>query len=142
MSDAGTTGPDPAGELSEEELRAYLGQLREAHVGEIVAQVLSMLLNAAQVKLGRPDARLMIDLTAALIERAGPELDPQFTGEVNQILTQLRTAQVQAEEELGRAHGAQDAEPSEPSPPPSSAPPAPGSQESSASSRLWVPGQG
>lgn len=138
MSDAGIPGADPTGQPSEEELRAYLGQLRDAHVGEIVAQVLSMLLNAAQVKLGRPDARLLIDLTADLIERAGPELDTQFTDEVNQIITQLRMAQVQAEEELGGAGAAPQgsAEPAAEEPPPS-----PGGEQSSATSRLWVPGQ-
>lgn len=150
--------PPGGREPTEEELRQYLGEMRQAHVGEIVAQVVSALLNGAQVKLGRRDARLLIDLAAGINEEAGPHLDQQFSDEVTQVLGQLRMAQVEAEEELGKLRESGQAPPEandvgpagtapegadeaagqgnagdRPSTPP------PGSQESAAS-RLWTPG--
>lgn len=159
MSDNPMAGQTPPGqrEPTEEELRQYLGEMRQAHVGEVVAQVVSALLNGAQVKLGRRDARLLIDLAAAVSDQAGPHLDRQFTSEVEDVLTQLRTAQVEAENELGRlrASGQAPPEPNDVGPgeaatgddqpaaegvdaaaerrPPTSPPPSPGS-------RLWTPG--
>jgi hypothetical protein len=109
-------GPVPPGaqpqQPSEEELRQYLGEMRQGHVGEIVAQVVSALLNGAQVKLGRRDARLLIDMAGAVNDLAEPHLDNEFTGEVTQVLSQLRMAQVEAEDELNklRASGQAPAE--------------------------------
>lgn len=157
-------GQTPPGgrEPTEEELRQYLGEMRQGHVGEIVAQVVSALLNGAQVKLGRRDARLLIDLAAGVSDQAGPHLDQQFTGEVNDVLTQLRTAQVEAEQELANLRaggqappepndigggdtaddvaaeeaGAEDGEGTPPRPPTAPTPP-----PSSPASRLWTPGR-
>ena len=53
-------------EPTEEEIRAYLSQLREAPVDQVLAEVVNALLNAAQVKLGRRDGRLLIDTVAAV----------------------------------------------------------------------------
>jgi ribosomal protein L29 len=152
--------PPDMREPSEEELRQYLGEMRQAHVGEIVAQVVSALLNGAQVKLGRRDARLLIDLAAAVNDQAGPYLEQRFEDEVTQVLSQLRMAQVEAEQELAqlRASGQAPPEANDVGPessggqetsaegeapsagdagearqPPPSAPP-------QAGSRLWTPG--
>lgn len=105
--DRSSTGP------SEEQVRAYLSELRDADVGDIVAQVLSTLLNGAQVKLGRPDARVLIDTAAAVVDRVGPRLDDSFTSEVSSILSQLRVAQVEAEKKAGAAAGEDQDEPAD-----------------------------
>lgn len=150
--------PPGGREPTEEELRQYLGEMRQAHVGEIVAQVVSALLNGAQVKLGRRDARLLIDLAAGINDEAGPHLDQQFSDEVTEVLGQLRVAQVEAEEELAklRASGQAPPETNDVGPAATAAegtgeagsqaasgrPPAtpPSRSEPSATSRLWTPG--
>jgi hypothetical protein len=163
---AGPTDPTPPGqdhEPTEEEVRAYLGQLRSAPVDQVVAEVASALLNAAQVKLGRKDGRLLLDLVGDVAERTRPHLPDELTSQVDQALSQLRLAQVEAEREvaaaaqqghvepddLGVASGAPTADAaagSEPAaeeaptqPPPTQQPPQqPGG---GAASRLWVPGR-
>ncbi|MBW3658762.1 MAG: hypothetical protein KY457_09000 [Actinobacteria bacterium] len=153
--------PPGGREPTEEELRQYLGEMRQGHVGEIVAQVVSALLNGAQVKLGRRDARLLIDLAAGVNDAAGPHLDEEFSAEVTQVLTQLRMAQVEAEEELAKLQASGQAPPEAndvgPSggtsgqaarPPGDAGSPGAGGQqggarpasEPSAASRLWTPG--
>lgn len=153
--------PPGGREPTEEELRQYLGEMRQAHVGEIVAQVVSALLNGAQVKLGRRDARLLIDLAAGVNDEAGPHLDEEFSAEVTQVLTQLRMAQVEAEEELAKLQASGQAPPEANDVGPSggtsgeaarpagdAAGPGAGGQqggarpasEPSAASRLWTPG--
>jgi hypothetical protein len=94
-------GQAPGQEPSEEEIRAYLGQLREAPVDQVLSEILSALLNAAQVKLGRRDGRLLIDLVGGLIEGSRAALDEEFTGQVDEAITQLRLAQVEAEGQVG-----------------------------------------
>jgi hypothetical protein len=157
---AGPTDPTQPGqdrEPTEEEVRAYLGQLRAAPVDQVVAEVASALLNAAQVKLGRRDGRLLLDLVGDLAERTRPHLPDELTGQVDEALTQLRMAQVEAEKEVaaaaqqghvepddlesggpqgeaGAAQGAGDA----PSQPAQQPPEEPGG---GAASRLWVPGR-
>lgn len=173
MSDPGIpgapTGPGGPGggerEPTEEELRQYLGQMRGAPVGQIVAQVVSELLNAAQIKLGRRDGRLLLDLAAEMSDTAAPHLDQQFNDQVADVLNQLRLAQVEAEKEVAEARAQGQEEPndlgspagtSEPgsaesptgpdggatAPPQQSPPQQSSSQQGSAASRLWVPGQG
>jgi hypothetical protein len=103
---AGPTDPTQPGqdrEPTEEEVRAYLGQLRAAPVDQVVAEVASALLNAAQVKLGRRDGRLLLDLVGDLAERTRPHLPDELTGQVDEALTQLRMAQVEAEKEVAAA---------------------------------------
>lgn len=167
MSDnpmAGGQMPPGMEQPSEEELRQYLGEMRQAHVGEIVAQVVSALLNGAQVKLGRRDARLLIDLADGVTSQAGPHIDERFTQEVSQVLSQLRMAQVEAEEELAKLQAdgqippeANDVGPASSRPAtddgagdegsadagegqPASQTPPPSAQRPSAASRLWTPG--
>lgn len=150
MSDQPTGTPGEPGQPSEEEVRAYLEQLRGAPVEQVVAEVLSALLNAAQVKLGRRDGRLLLDLVATTVDRARAHLPDELTGQVDQALTQLRLAQVEAEAEVARAASQGHAEPGdlagEPGAPAGSgdAPAAstPGREDPpSAGSRLWVPGR-
>jgi hypothetical protein len=144
------TTPDAPPELSEEQAREYAMQLRSAPAEQLVTEVLSSLLNLAQVKLGRRDARLLIDLSAVVLGHARPYLSQELSGQLDQLLGQLRLAQVRAE---GAATGA--VEPNDltevPAPPAAGGatpagspagqpPPAPAGQPPPAS-RLWVPGR-
>jgi hypothetical protein len=78
--------------------------------------------HAAQVKLGRQDARLPIDVTAAAHEHARLCLPGELTRQINQVLRQLRLGQVSAE-----THASQQGQPEEndldrtPAPPPTGA---------------------
>lgn len=131
MSDQPNAAPGGAEQPSEEEVQAYLSQLREAPVEQVVAEVLSALLNAAQVKLGRADGRLLLDLSAGTVDAARDQLPAELTDQVDEALAQLRVAQVEAENELKGEAPAPAAEAGGPSAPASAADPA---------SRLWVPG--
>lgn len=160
MSDrpGGGTGEGP----SEEEVRAYLAEMRGTPVTNLVAEIVSGLANGAQVKAGRKDARLLIDLVEVVARTAGPHLDPRFAREVDQVLAQLRMAQVEAEDHLRTARergedvdepndlasapapgtaagaGAATSGPDAPAPTSPTPPPASGG---TAASRLWVPGR-
>lgn len=167
MSDVPTdpTAGQP-GQPSEEEVRAYLGQLRAAPVDQVLAEVLSNLLNAAQVKIGRRDARVLLDASAALVDQVRPVLPTELTSQLDDVLNQLRMAQVQAEPEVAAAAARGQAEendlasagttgtteePSAPGPASSdestptgagpSAGSGPGASRGDAASRLWVPGR-
>ncbi|MTV25601.1 hypothetical protein FTX61_09295 [Nitriliruptoraceae bacterium ZYF776] len=164
MSDQFSGMPGGQGEQpSEEEVRAYLGQLRAAPVEQVVAEVVSALLNAAQVKLGRKDGRLLLDLSAGVVDGAREHLPSEFTSQVDEVLSQLRVAQVEGEREVGQAaeqgheepndlgaargaaSGGADAGPAQapPASPSPQAPPAPPSQAPPAQGggkRLWTPG--
>lgn len=155
MSEAGgSTGPRPQGsdaQPTEEEVRAYLAQLRQADANDIVAQVFSMVASAAEVKLGRRDGRLLIDVAAAVAGAAGEQVDARLRKQMDDALSQLRLGQVDAERQLSqlrsegklpqdesgdlpadRVAASQDAGQEEP---------AEQAQRSSASSRLWIPGR-
>jgi hypothetical protein len=169
---AGPTDPSQHGqqrEPTEEEVRAYLGQLRAAPVDQVVAEVASALLNAAQVKLGRKDGRLLLDLVADVADRTRPHLPEELTSQVDEALTQLRLAQVEAEREVATAAQQGHVEPDDlggpgagggdeptadtaggtdaatgagegrPTPPPT--PQQPSQPGGAAGSRLWVPGR-
>lgn len=158
-----TAGPGGQGEQpSPEEVRAYLEQVRGAPVDQVVAEVASALLNAAQVKLGRRDARLLLDLVGDVTERVRGVLPDELTKQLSDVLAQLRLAQVEAEREVAAASAQGHAEPgdlddaggdqstvseaaSEGTPAGEASretPPAnEGGASSSAASRLWVPGQ-
>ncbi len=147
---------------SEEEIRAYLSQLREAPVDQVLAEVVNALLNAAQVKIGRRDGRLLIDTVSAVTDTVRGHVPDELTKQLDQALTQLRMAQVEGEQQVAKAAAAGQAESgdltTDPSaadeatgaggggpapgageqPPPASPPPASGS---SAASRLWIPGR-
>jgi hypothetical protein len=121
----GTAGPgdaEQAGKRSAEDAREYLRRLRSLPVDQVLGDVLFSLLHAAQVKLGRRDARLLIDVTAVAHEHARPYLPGKLTRQIAQELGQLRLGQVSAE-----GHASQQGQPEEndldraPAPPPTSA---------------------
>jgi hypothetical protein len=85
---------------SEEEVRQYLAQMRGAPVDQVLVEVVQGLLNAAQVKLGRNDARLLIDACAAINDTVRGQVTDELTSQVDQALSQLRLAQVEAEKEV------------------------------------------
>jgi hypothetical protein len=72
-------------------------RMRSLPVEDIVGDVVFSLLNAAQVKLGRRDARLLIDLSTVAHDHARPYLSEELTKQIDQVLGQLRLGQVSAE---------------------------------------------
>jgi hypothetical protein len=133
------TGAEDERALSEEDVREYARQLRSLPVEQVMGDVLFSLLNAAQVKLGRRDARLLIDVSAVAYEHARPYLSGELSKQVDQVLGQLRLAQVSAE---GRTGGPDNPEENDldraPAPPSAGGPPPPPSPPPS---KLWVPGR-
>lgn len=140
----------PMGGPSEAELQAMLLQMREAPVEQVLAEVINVLFQTIQVKLGLGDARTLIDVAAALADVTAGRIDPGLHAQVVAALAQLRLAQV---EEEGR-QGTPVADPGEPSEPVGAsgagggAPATPvtpaGAGDPSAqnaASRLWVPGR-
>ena len=132
---------------SQEELQAYVEQLRSAPASDLVVQAWSMLGTGAEVKLGEADARVLIDAMAAIAQSVGARL-PDGVGERMQAgVAQLQTAQVQAERERS------DPAPASPPPPDAAAPKqAAGTgqqaeqagsapQADRATDRLWIPGR-
>lgn len=132
----------PGGGPSEAELQQMLAEMREAPAEQVLVEVVNLLLQAAQVKLGRPDARVLIDAVAAVADAAAGRADPGLLGQLSQAVTRIRMAQVEAEGASGASTPSSGAEaatgmdrPAAPEPPPSRAaanPPGP---------RLWVPGR-
>jgi hypothetical protein len=149
MAAAGTAGA-PLGGPSEAELQAMLVEMREAPVEQVLAEVMNVLFQTIQVKLGRKDARVLIDVAGAFAEATAGRIDAGLHGQVVQALAQLRLAQVEEEGRQGTAPASTE-EPSGGR----SAPPAGGGPASSdvttgdgaggptgpAASRLWVPGR-
>jgi hypothetical protein len=99
-----------AAQPSPEEMRAYLAQLREADAVGLFAEAFNLLATGAQVKLGRSDARLLIDALAAMVEATGTGMPPQVVEQMRQGVAQLQLAQVDAEREMEaqQAGGADD----------------------------------
>jgi hypothetical protein len=133
MSDPTTNGP------SEEELRAYLESLRAAQPVEILVQSFGILATASEVKIGQPDARVLIDGMAALLEATAQHMPSEIVTRMRQTVSQLQLAQVQVEREAagGAPAGAeQDQEaPTQPDGAGQSA------AKESPSSKLWIPGR-
>jgi hypothetical protein len=138
-----TAGPGSGAEHERtrpaEDAAEYVQRLRSLPVEQVIGDVVFSLLNAAQVKLGRRDARLLIDLATVAHEHARPYLPGELTRQIDQVLGQLRLGQVSAE-----GHPSPRGKPEEndldrvPAPPPAGtaqppAGPAPG--------KLWVPGR-
>lgn len=84
---------------SEEEVQQYLEQLRSAEASEIIAQAFNMLATGAQVKMGRPDARVLIDALAGVVDNVSQQLPEEVGNQMRESVGQLQTAQVQAEQE-------------------------------------------
>jgi hypothetical protein len=93
---AGRAGP------SEHDAEEFVQMLRIVPAEEIVTELFSTLLSTAQVKLGRRDARLFIDLCSQTLEYAGPHLPEELSKQVKSALGQLRLAQVSAENEVAK----------------------------------------
>jgi len=136
----GDTGTDDLGQIREEDPRRLIEQLRSTPAERIVEDLFSTLLTAAEVKLGRRDARLFIDLCAVVHENAGGHVSDQVSKQVETTLGQLRFAQVSAENEMAKRG---DAEPNDLTRAPTTARQTPVSSGGRAteqpSSKLWVP---
>lgn len=133
-----------SGVPSEGELEQMLVQMRGAPVEQVLVEVINVLLQAAQVKLGRPDARLLIDTVAVVAQAAADRADAALLGQVGAAVTQLRLAQVEAENAAAAAVGAVEpgvAPASSSSVPPADRRPGPSPDAPPAGSRLWVPGR-
>ena len=91
------------GQPSQEEMRAYLEQLRAADPVGLLAEAFNLLATGAQVKLGRPDARVLIDAMAGMVHAAGAQIPGEVSKQMNEGIAQLQLAQVQAEKEAGGA---------------------------------------
>lgn len=132
---------------SEEELSAYLDQLRNASAAELVAQAYTMLGTGAEVKLGRPDARVLIDALAALTEATGAAVGDDLAARMRNGVAQLQTAQVQAERQAGGEAASGEGQPAAPQEPTGDAARQQGQAEQAsqqgqqASDRLWIPGR-
>ena len=119
MGTAEPGGAGQGGERSAEDAREYARRLRALPVDQVLGDFLFSLLNAAQVKLGRRDARLLIDVAAVAHEHARPHLPGELASQIDQVLGQLRMGQVSAE-----SHASQQGQPEEndleraPAPPP------------------------
>lgn len=131
--------------ISEKDARKFVEQLRSAPAEQVIADVFSTLITTAEVKLGRRDARLFIDVCAAMLEHAGPYVSDDFGKQVENALGRLRFGQVSAERQMVNKG---ESEPNDlsrvPTPPATGAPAeAPtGSRSTEApSSGLWVPGR-
>jgi hypothetical protein len=103
---AGQADEQPA-ESAEEareaaDARDYARQLRVFPADQVLQDFLFSLLNAAQVKLGRRDARLLIDVAAVAHEHARPHLPGELTRQIDGALGQLRMAQVSAENQASQ----------------------------------------
>jgi hypothetical protein len=95
---SGGTESDKA--RSAEDAREYMRRMRTLPVEQIIGEVVFGLLNTAQVKLGRRDARLLIDISAVAHEHARPYVSDKLARQVDEALGHLRMGQVSAE---GRA---------------------------------------
>jgi hypothetical protein len=87
---------------SAEDADEYAQRMRSLPVEQVIADVVFTLLNAAQVKLGRRDARLLIDVSAVALEHARAYLPDDLTKQIDQVLGQLRLGQVSAEGHASR----------------------------------------
>lgn len=130
--------PDPMTDgPTEEEMRAYLESLRAAQPVEIIVQSFGILATASEVKLGREDARVLIDGMAALLDATEDRMPSEITERMRQTVSQLQLAQVQAE----RDEAAAGADAVGEQPASSQEPEQPAQQQSDAASRLWIPGR-
>ena len=103
----GTAGPGGAGQgggRPAEDAREQARRLRAVPVDQVLGDFLFSMLNAAQVKLGRRDARLLTGVAAVAHEQARPHLPGELTRQIDQLLGQLRMGQVNAEGHAGQ-HG-------------------------------------
>lgn len=149
-----STGASEQGEQpSDEDVQAYVEQLRGAEPQDIIAQAYTMLGTGAEVKLGRQDARVLIDAMEALTSAAEQRLSGDLPERMRNGVVQLQTAQVQAERQAGQEEGAgeggdqagrppQDQEGQQAAAQGQQGQGQQGQQGKSAAERLWIPGRG
>jgi hypothetical protein len=87
----------------EADAQEYIKQLRATPVDRVIADAVFALLSTAQVKLGRRDARLLIDLSTVMLEHVREHLPDDLTKEVDTAVGGLRLGQVSAENKPARA---------------------------------------
>ena len=104
MGTAGPGGASQGGGRPAEDAGEQARRLRAVPVDQVLGDLLLRMLSAAQVKLGRRDARLLIDVAAVAHEQARPHLPGELTRQIDQLLGQLRMGQVSAEGRAGQ-HG-------------------------------------
>jgi hypothetical protein len=80
-----------------DDVRKQVQRMRVQPVEQVIADAVFSLLNTAQIKLGRRDARLLIDVSAVAHEHARCYLPDELTSQIDQALGQLRLGQVAAE---------------------------------------------
>jgi hypothetical protein len=97
------SGAEHEATLSAGDVRDRLRRMRSLPVEQVIADAVFSLLNAAQVKLGRRDARLLIDVSTVAHEHARPYLTGELTSQIDQMLGQLRLGQVSAEGSQNRS---------------------------------------
>ena len=143
--DMGAPGPQP----TEEELRQYLMELRQADPAEFLMQAVNILVTGAQAKIGMADGRLLIDAMAALVASTQDRLPAELGEALRNAVVQLQTAQVQAERELAAMQGEPIPAAEQGATGAAQAPGAPGAAQPNVSEpqkkmtdRLWVPGKG
>ena len=144
---------DHMGEPTQEEIEAYYAQLREAPVGDLLMQCIGMLAAGAEAKLGRMDARTLIDGMGALVQIGAPHLG-EATDQLEAAVAQLQMGQVHVERQIAEQQGgaapvAPAADAAQPPTAPA-APPQPGQApapqpsqpaQPSAADKLWIPGR-
>ena len=140
MSDPRATAAE---QPSPEELRAYFEQLRAADAAGLLAEAYNMLAAGAQVKLGRPDARTLIDAMGAMVEAVATSLPAELGEQMRQGVAQLQLAQVEAEREVAAQGAGAAAETGEAGESASTPPPQPSAPPTGQrlTDRLWVPGR-
>ncbi len=122
----GTAGPGGGAGYEQtrpaQDAREQMRRMRSLPAGQVIGDVLFSLLNAAQVKLGRRDARLLIDVSAVAHQHARPYLPEALTKQIDQALGQLRLSQVSAESHASRQDEPEDNDLDRvPAPPPAGA---------------------
>jgi hypothetical protein len=110
---------------SADEVGEYARRLRTLPVDQVLGDFLFGVLDAARVKLGRNDARLLIDLAAVAHEHARSYLPGELTRQVDQVLGQLRMGQVSAESSASQPEENDLGQAPVPPPPPGPVPPPP-----------------
>jgi hypothetical protein len=86
----------------EADAQEYIERLRTTPVDRVIADAVFALLGTAQVKLGRRDARLLIDLSAVMLDHVRDYLPDDLVKEVDSRLGGLRLGQVSAEKQTAR----------------------------------------
>jgi hypothetical protein len=148
VADTGKPEPDRGSdrpELSEEDIREYTRRLRSLPVEQVIGEAMFTLLNAAQVKVGRRDARLLIDVVTVSLTHARSYLSAELANRVDGLLGQLRYAQVAAEGRAGQTGQAKEENDLDRAPTPPAAtqagPPTEQEPRSNRTTGLWVPGR-